>query len=157
MDAFRFTANSACRTIEKLDRRIGQRRDATRAPIQVRNGWRPHGRRLTQPARPSKDSCFFVQTMGSTSTLDRKKAVNDAPRINDFLAENIARHPSRFGGFATLPMQSAPDAANELERCVKQLGFHGALINGHTHGHYLDEDQYEVFWERVADLNVPIY
>jgi 2,3-dihydroxybenzoate decarboxylase len=94
---------------------------------------------------------------GLGATLDKRKAVNDAPRINDFLAENIARHPNRFGGFATLPMQSAPDAANELERCVKQLGFHGALINGHTHGHYLDEDQYEVFWERVADLNVPIY
>jgi 2,3-dihydroxybenzoate decarboxylase len=91
------------------------------------------------------------------ATIDKRKAVNDAPKINDFLAKNIARHPSRFGGFATLPMQSPPDAAKELERWVKQLGFHGALINGHTHGHYLDEDQYEVFWERVADLNVPIY
>jgi 2,3-dihydroxybenzoate decarboxylase len=94
---------------------------------------------------------------GLGATMDKKKAVNDATKINDFLAENIARHPDRFGGFATLPMQSAPDAAKELERCVKQLGFHGALINGHTHGHYLDEDQYEVFWERVADLDVPIY
>jgi 2,3-dihydroxybenzoate decarboxylase len=88
---------------------------------------------------------------------DRKKAVEDATKINDFLAGKIARHPKRFGGFATLPMQSAPGAAEELERCVKQLGFQGAMINGHTHGHYLDEDQYEVFWERVADLNVPIY
>jgi 2,3-dihydroxybenzoate decarboxylase len=94
---------------------------------------------------------------GVGATMDRKKAVDDAIKINDFLAGNIARHPDRFGGFATLPMQSAPDAAKELERCVKQLGFHGALINGHTNGHYLDEDQYEVFWERVAVLDVPIY
>ena len=94
---------------------------------------------------------------GLGATMDKNKAVDDARKINDFLAGNIARHPDRFGGFATLPMQSAPDAAKELERCVKQLGFHGALINGHTNGHYLDEDQYEVFWERVADLDVPIY
>src|ERR1700719_2400392 len=67
MDSFRFTRNGACRTIEMLARRIGQRRDATRAPRQVRNGWRPHGRRLGQPAAPSKDCRFFVQTMGSTS------------------------------------------------------------------------------------------
>src|SRR5208282_4680357 len=67
MDAFRFTGNSTCRTIERLDRRIGQRRDATRAPIQARNGWRPPGRRLGQPATPSKDGRNFVQTMGSTS------------------------------------------------------------------------------------------
>ena len=38
-----------------------------RAPIQARNGWRPHGRRLGQPAIPSKDGRNFVQTMGSTS------------------------------------------------------------------------------------------
>src|SRR5579864_3937646 len=67
MDAFLFTENSTCRTIEMLDRRVGQRRDATRAPIQARNGWRPHGRRLGQPAAPSKDCRNFVQTMGSTS------------------------------------------------------------------------------------------
>jgi 2,3-dihydroxybenzoate decarboxylase len=94
---------------------------------------------------------------GLAAAIDTKKAVYDATKINDFLAEKIARHTKRFGGFATLPMQSAPDAARELERCVKQLGFHGAMINGHTHGHYLDEDRYEVFWERVAALNVPIY
>jgi hypothetical protein len=67
MDVFFFTAHGTCRTIEMLDRKIGQRRDATRAPIQARNGWRPSGRRLGQPAAPSKDCRFFVQTMGSTS------------------------------------------------------------------------------------------
>jgi 2,3-dihydroxybenzoate decarboxylase len=94
---------------------------------------------------------------GLGAVTDKKRAVGDATKINDFLAGKIARHPNRFGGFATLPMQSAPEAARELDRCIKQLGFHGAMINGHTLGHYLDENQYEVFWERVADLDVPIY
>ena len=71
MDAFLFTENSTCRTIELLARRIGQRRDATRAPMQARNGWRPSGRRLGQPAAPSKDGRNFVQTMGSTSKLSK--------------------------------------------------------------------------------------
>src|ERR1700674_886421 len=71
MDAFCFTRNGACRTIDLLARRIGQRRDATRAPMQARNGWRPHGRRLGRPAAPSKDCRFFVQPMGSTSTPRR--------------------------------------------------------------------------------------
>jgi 2,3-dihydroxybenzoate decarboxylase len=88
---------------------------------------------------------------------EKDKAVADATKINDFLAERIARHPKRLGGFAALPMQSPLDAAKELERCVKELRFHGAMINGHTHGHYLDEAQHLVFWERVADLGVPIY
>ena len=70
MDAFRFTRNGICRTIDLLARRIGQRGDATRAPMQVRNGWRPSGRRSDQPATPSKNGRSFVQLMGSTSSLN---------------------------------------------------------------------------------------
>jgi len=44
-----FLVISACRTMEGLDRRIGQRRDATRAPNQARSGWRPSGRLLGNP------------------------------------------------------------------------------------------------------------
>src|SRR6266699_116017 len=77
MDAFRFTRTGDCRTIDLLARSIGPRRDATRAPMQVRNGGRPHGRRLLgQPAAPSKDCRFFVQTMGSTSVIWQRKAVS---------------------------------------------------------------------------------
>ena len=94
---------------------------------------------------------------GIETARDASKAVADARTINDYLARQIERHPDRFGGFAALPTQSPRDAADELERAVRQLGFHGALINGHTHGHYLDEDRYEVFWERVQDIGRPIY
>ena len=73
MGAFRFTRNGACRTIDLLARRIGLRRDATRAPMQVRNGWRPSGRRSDRPAAPSKNGRNFVQPMGSTSNC-RKEA-----------------------------------------------------------------------------------
>ena len=71
MDAFCFTRNGSCRTIVLLARRIGLSRDGTRAPMQVRNGWRPSGRRSDQPAAPSKNGRFFVQPMGSTSLFTR--------------------------------------------------------------------------------------
>jgi hypothetical protein len=79
MDAFCFTRNGTCRTIEMLARRIGQRRDATRAPTQVRNGWRLRGRLHNQPAVPSKDCRFFVQTMGSTSEIHTGLWCTSAP------------------------------------------------------------------------------
>ena len=69
-EVFFFNAKGTSPTIEMIDRNIGQRRDATRAPIQARNGWRPHGRRLGQPAAPSKDRRFFVQTTRTTSDID---------------------------------------------------------------------------------------
>ena len=49
VDVFRFAGGGTGRTLEWLDRRIGQRRDATRAPIQARSGWRPSGRLLVSP------------------------------------------------------------------------------------------------------------
>jgi 2,3-dihydroxybenzoate decarboxylase len=48
-------------------------------------------------------------------------------------------------------------AADELERCVGQLGFYGAMVNGATNGVYLDDPACEVFWERAAGLNAPVY
>jgi predicted TIM-barrel fold metal-dependent hydrolase len=90
-------------------------------------------------------------------TLDTASAVHLSAEINDWLAGVVAEHPARFAGFAMLPTQAPATAAEELERTVSQLGFKGALINGHTHGRYLDD---ELFWpilERAQALNVPIY
>jgi 2,3-dihydroxybenzoate decarboxylase len=65
--------------------------------------------------------------------------------------------PDRYGGFAHLAMQDPKAAANELERCVRELGMQGAMVNGQTDGTYLDDDRYAPFWERVSDLQVPVY
>src|SRR5262249_3317443 len=45
----------------------------------------------------------------------------------------------------------------ELERCVKQLHFCGAMINGHTLGQYLDHPSLAPFWERADALGTLIY
>ena len=84
-------------------------------------------------------------------------ALRQARRVNDQLAEQIARHPDRFGGFAHVAMQDPGGAADELERCMTTLKFHGVMINGQTLGYYLDEDQYAPFWERAEALRAPVY
>jgi 2,3-dihydroxybenzoate decarboxylase len=88
---------------------------------------------------------------------DATVAKRRAKVANDFLAGEIGKRPKRYGGFAHLAMQDPSEAAAELERCVHDLGFHGAMINGQTNGEYLDLDKYSVFWERVAALEVPVY
>lgn len=88
---------------------------------------------------------------------DARTAQRLAREVNDFLADKIARWPNRLKGFAHLSLHDPVGGANELERCVRDLGFHGALLNGHTRGVYLDEPIYLPFWERVTALDVPIY
>ena len=84
-------------------------------------------------------------------------AIAVSREVNDWLADAVAAHPTRFAGFAMLPTQSPAHAAEELQRAVRDLGFKGALINGHTNGHYLDEPSFDVLLAQAESLGVPIY
>jgi predicted TIM-barrel fold metal-dependent hydrolase len=94
---------------------------------------------------------------GAQILKDPKKSIELCREINDWLRDVIRAYPARFAGFAMLPTQSPGDAAEELERTVKELGFKGALINGHTNGKYMDDDSFSVLFERAQSLDVPIY
>jgi 2,3-dihydroxybenzoate decarboxylase len=109
-------------------------------------------------------SILSFNSPGIQAETDPDVAVQASKRANDFLCENvIARHPDRYAGFAAVPLQNPEAAADELERCVRQLGFKGALVNGYSNiqnedtGEYTDEPKFEVFWAKVAELEVPIY
>ena len=80
-----------------------------------------------------------------------------AREMNDYLAAAIARHPGRFAGFAALPLQSPDAAATELARCVMDLGFLGAMVNGTTEGRFLDHPSYDGLLAAAVELDVPIY
>jgi predicted TIM-barrel fold metal-dependent hydrolase len=85
------------------------------------------------------------------------EAISVAHEANDFLAEALKKHPKRFAGFAALPIQAPDKAAEELEHRVRQHGFKGANINGHTRGRYLDDKFFSPVLERAQALNVPLY
>ena len=88
---------------------------------------------------------------------DADEAVAIARDANDILAEAARKHPKRLAGFAALPVGAPEKAADELERCVRTLGFKGANINGHNRGRYLDDPFFEPVLARAEALNVPIY
>ena len=102
-------------------------------------------------------SVVSVTTPGVQMEPDTNKAVKSAQQLNDLLATQVQMHPTRFAGFGTLALQDPESAADELERCVKQLGFKGALLNGHSNGEYLDTPKFFPMWERAEALQVPIY
>jgi 2,3-dihydroxybenzoate decarboxylase len=88
---------------------------------------------------------------------DRAIAIRMTRRANDFLAKEIQKRPDRYAGFGHLAMQDSSAAADELERCIRELGFCGVMINGHTNGQYLDHPSLAPFWERAATLRAPVY
>lgn len=89
--------------------------------------------------------------------LDGREAVQLARACNDELAAAIERYPDRLGGFAAVPISAPDEAAEELERAVRGLGFAGAVINGHSQGRYLDDPFFDAVLHRADELDVPIY
>jgi hypothetical protein len=96
-------------------------------------------------------------TAPGVEQLDAPDAVALARAANDSLADAVKKNPTRFAGFAALPTPAPDRAAAELERCVRQLGFKGAAINGHNRGRYLDGAFYAPILECAQALDVPIY
>jgi 2,3-dihydroxybenzoate decarboxylase len=102
-----------------------------------------------------------LNSPGVQAIPDVKRAVEVARQTNDVLANEVAKRPDRFAGFAALPMQDPEKATDEVQRCIRDLGFKGALVHGYTEidgkpVHY-DLPQYRPFWRAFEALDVPFY
>jgi predicted TIM-barrel fold metal-dependent hydrolase len=107
------------------------------------------------------ESGIAVQVLSVTTpalhNLEPEESVGLAQKTNKLVAATIARHPSRFQGFAVLPMAVPQEAARELERCVKQLGFCGSMLCGRTRDKNLDHPDFLPLLETAAKLRVPLF
>ena len=104
-----------------------------------------------------------LNSPGIQAVYDRKQAVELARQANDYMAEQVAKNPTRFQALAALPMQDPEAAAQEMTRAVKQLGMKGALVNSFSQidvedsAAYYDLPQYWDFWGVMESLDVPFY
>jgi gamma-resorcylate decarboxylase len=123
-----------------------------------------HEKRLAQMDRHGMEMMILSLNAPAVQGIPgARHAIDLARRANDFLAAQVQKRPDRFQAFAALPMQDPDAAGRELERCVKELGFRGALVNGFSQigdpGNmtYYDLPQYWPFWSVVEALDVPFY
>ena len=89
--------------------------------------------------------------------LPGEAGVSLAREMNNRLADIVAAHPGRYAAFAHLPTAAPEAAADELERCVRQLGFCGGMVNGTTGELFLDDPRFEPLLARFEALDVPLY
>ena len=123
-----------------------------------------HERRIAEMDRHGMEMMVLSLNAPAVQAIaDPKRAVDVARRANDFLAEQVTKRPGRFQGLAALAMQDPDAATRELVRCVKELGFRGALVNGFSQVGdpnsmvYLDDARYRGFWAECEKLDVPFY
>jgi predicted TIM-barrel fold metal-dependent hydrolase len=115
------------------------------------------GRRIAEMDAAGIDMQVLSLTAPGVEQADVDEQIAVAREVNDFLAEGVAKNPTRFAAFATLPVAAPEKAAEELDRRVTQQGFKGTMINGHTRGRYLDDRYFSPILERAEALDVPIY
>jgi len=123
-----------------------------------------HGQLLADMDRHNVEmSVLSLVAPGIQHMTDPKRAAEAAQRSNDCMANQVAKNPKRFQAFAALPMNNAQASAQELVRCVKELGFKGALVDSFSSRDsaesvlYYDLPEYWDFWGTVASLDVPFY
>lgn len=76
--------------------------------------------------------------------------------LNDHLAGVVQRHPKRYVGLGTLPMQHTDLAIQELERC-KALGLRGIQIGSHVNNWNLNQPELFPIFEAMQDLNMSLF
>ncbi|MCW6533033.1 amidohydrolase family protein [Sphingomonas sp. MMSM20] len=94
---------------------------------------------------------------GVQPLFDADEAKAMVTRANDYLAERCAAHPTRFVGMTSIAPQDPEWSAAEIRRGARDLGFRGVMVNSHTHGHYLDEPQFDPIFRALADTGQPLY
>jgi predicted TIM-barrel fold metal-dependent hydrolase len=82
---------------------------------------------------------------------------------NDLIAQQCRLQPGRFAGIAQLPQNVDRDTSNcveELERCVTELGFVGALVNpdpgGDRRAPGMDADYWYPLYAKAQELDATL-
>jgi aminocarboxymuconate-semialdehyde decarboxylase len=96
----------------------------------------------------STPNVFFAEAAGQAEV---------ARIVNDAYAELIAQHPTRFKGFASIPMD-APDAAlRELDRALGELRMNGVVLLSNIRGRALTDPRYRPFFEEANRRRLCIF
>ncbi len=115
------------------------------------------GKRLAHMDRVGIDIQVVSHGANSPSSLDHPEAAELCRKVNDDLAEQISQHPTRFRGFATIPLHDPAAAADEMRRCVNELGFVGTLVMGTCGGLFLDDERFDPVLTAAEEVDLPIY
>jgi aminocarboxymuconate-semialdehyde decarboxylase len=88
---------------------------------------------------------------------DAELGLATARILNDEIADIVARHPERFTGLGTIPLQSPEHAIAELERLHGSLGMRGIELMTHVAGEELSAERFRKVWARIEELGLLVF
>lgn len=128
-------AEAVCREMADVERRVGAM-DEMGVAVQVLTASIVHHR--TDWAEPEQ-----------SLALERK--------INERIAEIVARRPDRFAGLGGVPLHAPALAAAELRRCMSELGLKGVQISTAARDKELGDASLKPFWAAADELGAVVF
>ena len=124
------------------------------APIPV---WRTNEDRLADMDALGVDvDVLSLSSPGVEHASDQDLANTLSQLVNDFFADLHREYPTRFYGFATLPMVNVDLAIEELARAVRLPGIVGVTLPTTVYGKPLDAQEFWPFFEEVNRQGLPV-
>jgi aminocarboxymuconate-semialdehyde decarboxylase len=98
----------------------------------------------------------------SAPTIEFLAPPDKSPEVarlaNDGMAALCQQHPDRFPSFiASMPMNNPDAAVKEIDRAINELGACGIQIFSNVNGEPLDLPKYFQIFERMAQIDRPIF
>ncbi len=96
-------------------------------------------------------------TTPSFAGLDKQTALKMAKQVNDHFAEIQKRYPENYVFLAALPLQDVGASLDEINRCIRDLGFRGIGLFTNVDGTYIDDTQFHPIFDKAVGYDVPVF
>ena len=106
---------------------------------------------LTEMAEAGIDCSVLSCLLGWSGAMDECRV------INNHLAKVQETYPGKFVGLAQAPVLEGRPAVAEIDRAIHQLGLKGVTITSQIQGLSLDCEKLFPLYEKVCELDVPIF
>jgi len=107
------------------------------------------GKRLEDMDRVGIDTEVLSLSTPNVYFVEGKAQADVARMVNDAYAGLAAKHPGRFLGFASIPMDDPDAALRELERVMDELRMQGVVLLSNIRGRALADPLYRPFFEEA--------
>jgi aminocarboxymuconate-semialdehyde decarboxylase len=107
------------------------------------------GKRLEDMDRVGIDTEVLSLSTPNVYFAEGKAQAEVARMVNDAYAELAARHPGRFLGFASIPMDDPDAALRELERALDEMRMQGVVLLSNIRGRALADPVYRPLFEEA--------
>jgi predicted TIM-barrel fold metal-dependent hydrolase len=115
---------------------------------------------LTPPPWSPEAALEFMDSLGIDAAItsistpgvhlgDDQKARRLARRCNEYAAELISEHPTRFGAFAILPLPDLDGSLAELEHSLDTLKLDGVCLMSNAGGRYLGDPAFKELFQEL--------